>query len=49
MMQCKVSRQLYCIERLHTLQAQAELQLIIGLLEEFAAKVSAGLERLDWE
>jgi len=29
-------------------QRQAELQLIIGRLEEFAAKVSAGLERLDW-
>ena len=46
-------------ERLLTLQAQAEqhrderqrqaeLQLIIGRLEEFATKVSAGLERLDW-
>jgi site-specific DNA recombinase len=29
-------------------QRQAELQLIIGRLEEFAAKVSAGLERCDW-
>jgi len=29
-------------------QRQAELQLIIGRLEEFAAKVSAGLDRLDW-
>jgi len=27
---------------------QAELQLIIGRLEEFAAKVAAGLEHLDW-
>ena len=29
-------------------QRQAELQLIIGRLEEFSAKVSAGLERFDW-
>jgi len=29
-------------------QRHAELQLIIGRLEEFAAKVSAGLEGLDW-
>jgi site-specific DNA recombinase len=29
-------------------QRQAELQLIIGRLEEFSAKVSAGLERCDW-
>ena len=29
-------------------QRQAELQLIVGRLEEFAAKVSAGLDRLDW-
>jgi site-specific DNA recombinase len=29
-------------------QRQAELQLIIGRLEEFAEKVFAGLERLDW-
>ena len=27
---------------------QAELQLIIGRLEEFGAKVAAGLEHLDW-
>jgi site-specific DNA recombinase len=27
---------------------QAELQLIIGRLEEFSEKVSAGLERSDW-
>jgi len=46
-------------ERIQTLESQAqqlhderhrqaELQLIIGRLEEFAAKVSAGLERFDW-
>ncbi len=46
-------------ERLQTLESQAEqlrdeherqaeLQLIIGRLEEFSAKVSAGLERFDW-
>jgi site-specific DNA recombinase len=46
-------------ERLHTLEAQAlqcrtkaqqhaELQLVIGRLEEFSVKVSAGLEHLDW-
>lgn len=29
-------------------QRQAELQLIIGRLEEFAAKVSVGLEGFDW-
>jgi len=46
-------------ERIQTLESQAqqlhderrrqaELQLIIGRVEEFAAKVSAGLERFDW-
>ncbi len=46
-------------ERLQTLESQAQqlrddrnrqadMQLIIGRLEEFAAKVSAGLERFDW-
>jgi site-specific DNA recombinase len=46
-------------ERLQTLEArakqlyddsqqQAQLQLIIGRLEEFSAKVKAGLDRLDW-
>jgi len=46
-------------ERLQALEAQeeryrsqaqqkAELQLVIGRLEEFSAKVSAGLERLGW-
>lgn len=46
-------------ERLQTLEAQAEqgraqaqqqsdLQLIIGRLEEFSAKVKDGLEQLDW-
>ena len=46
-------------ERLQTLEAQAsqrraqaqtqaELQLVIGRLEEFSAKVQGGLEQLDW-
>jgi site-specific DNA recombinase len=46
-------------ERLHTLEVQAEqartqarleanLQLVIGRLEEFSAQVSDGLEQLDW-
>jgi site-specific DNA recombinase len=46
-------------ERLQTLEAQAlhcrtqaqqhaELQLVIGRLEEFSAKVSVGLDQLDW-
>jgi site-specific DNA recombinase len=29
-------------------QQQAELQVVIGRLEEFSAKVAAGLEQLDW-
>jgi site-specific DNA recombinase len=47
-------------ERLQALQAQAEqlraqaqqqadLQLVIGRLEEFSAKVKMGLEQLDWQ
>ena len=47
-------------ERLHSLEAQVkamhdqeqqrvDLQLVIGQLEEFSAKVRDGLERLDWQ
>lgn len=49
------ARMVHLKQRLATLEAQAQqledaaqLQLVIGRLEAFAAQVNAGLEDLDW-